>query len=218
MGKEELKLMNTLFIILFILGSYYLLYYRLNLRKAVDTSENALYPKTEDEFSSILLPNEYKEMEPLTKDTKSYQYVKWGTLVAFLLLVSLLMLVLTTNWFESSAFTVVYLFIAIITAIRHRGNLFILEKGIILNGKYYSRHKIKNFETEQIIKWHELYGLQSRVNNAYKLTVKIKNDLFQPGFVVIEDKEHLDRIATLLKQLDIPEKTNIQKRPDTPSH
>ncbi|QOR67895.1 hypothetical protein IM538_07120 [Cytobacillus suaedae] len=204
--------MNIIFIILFLLGSYYLLHYRLNLKKAADTSKNALYPKTEDEFSTILLPNEYKEMEPLTKDAKSYRYVKWGTWVALFLLVSLLMVVLSTDWFESSAFTVVYLFIAIITAIRHRGNLFILEKGIILNGKYYSTNQIKHFETEQIIKWHELYGLHSRINNAYKLSVKLKNNLFQPSFVVIEDKDHLERITKFLEQLDIPEKT---KRPDT---
>ncbi|MBE4907632.1 hypothetical protein IMZ08_06150 [Bacillus luteolus] len=207
--------MDIIFIILFLLGSYYLLHYRLNLRKAAETSKNALYPITEDEFSSILLPNEYKEMEPLTKGTKSYQYVKWGTWVALFLLVVLLWLVLTTDWFESSAFTVVYLFIAIITAIRHRGNLFILPKGLILNGKYYSTNQIKYFETEQIIKWHELYGLHSRINNAYKLSFKVRNNFFQPGFVVIEDKIHLERIATLLKELDIPEKTNIQKGPDT---
>lgn len=204
--------MDILYIILFILGSYYLLYYRLNLRKAADTSKSALYPKTEDEFRTILLPNEYKEMEPLTKETNSYQYVKWGTWVAILLIAILLLIVLTTDWFESSAFTVVYLFIAIITAIKHRGNLFILQKGIIINGKYYSKNQMKNFETEQIIKWHDLYGLHSRINNAYKLTIKIKNNWFQPSFVVVEDKEHLDRITTLLKQFDIPEKTNASKR------
>jgi hypothetical protein len=189
----------------------------MNLRKAAETSKHAIYPKTDDEFSSILLPNEYKEMEPLTKDTKSYQYVKWGTLVALLLLVSLLMVVLTTDLFETSAFTVVYLFIAIITAIRHRGNLFILKKGIILNGKYYSRHQIKHFETEQIIKWHQLYGLHARVNNAYKLTVKIKTNFFQPGFIVVEDREHLERITKLLKELGIQVKTSITKGPDTTS-
>jgi hypothetical protein len=204
-------MMNILFSVIFVLGVCYLIIYRLNLKKAADLSKDAYYPKKEDEFSSILLPIEWKEMEHLTKDTKSYQYVKWGTVVALVLLTILLWIVLATEWLGSSYFSVVYLFLTIMSAIKHRGNLFILPKGLILNGKYYSSNQIKYYETERIIRWHELYGLNSRVNNAYKLTFTVKNKLFQPNFIMVEDSDHLDQIIHLLDEQGISASKKMEK-------
>lgn len=110
-------------------------------------------------------------MQPLTKNTKSYQYVKWGTVVAIILLMVLLVIVLSTDWLGSSYFSVGYLFLAIITAIRHRGNLYICSTGIILNNKFYASNQIQSYQTEKIIRWPELYGLNPRLNNAFKLTL-----------------------------------------------
>ena len=142
-------------------------------------------------------------MEPLKKNTKSYQFVKWGTLAVLVLLIGLLWIVFTTEWLDSSFLSSAYLFFIIIHAVRHRGNLFILPKGLILNGKYYHSSKIKHYETEKIVRWHELYGLHSRLNNAYKLTIEMKKMVFQPDFVVIEDLGQLEKIIALLDQQGI---------------
>jgi hypothetical protein len=139
-------------------------------------------------------------MEPLTKKAKSYRYVKWGTVVALLLLTVLLVVVVTTDFFTSAYFSVAYLFFAIINAVRHRGSLFILPKGIILNGKYVSYHQIKHYQTEQIVRWHDLYGLDHKVNNAYKLTITLKRTMFQPQFLVVQTSGQLEKITTLLRQ------------------
>ncbi|MEH7346057.1 hypothetical protein V7122_19625 [Bacillus sp. JJ1532] len=195
--------MNIIFTVLFVLGVIYLIKYRLNLKKAADCSKDALFPKKEHEFSSILLPTEWKEMEPLTKHTKSYQYVKWGTMIALVLLTVLLIIVISTDWLGSSFFSFAYLFFTIISAIKHRGNLFILPNGLILHGKFYSSDQIKYYETEKVIRWHELYGLDSRVNNAYKLTFHLKNRLFQPSFIVVRDLDHLEKIIGLLNEQSI---------------
>lgn len=189
---------------MFILGVYYLINYCLRIKKAADLSKDALYPKIDDEFSGILLPAEWKEMEPLAKNTKSYQYVKWGTLIALVLLLVLLWIVLATEWLGSSFFSVVYLFIVIISSIKHRGNLYILSKGIILNGKYYSPNQIKNYQIEKIVRWHELYGLDDRLNNAYKMTFKIKKELFPPNYIVVKDADYLERMILLLDEQGIP--------------
>ncbi|WP_338785837.1 hypothetical protein [Metabacillus sp. FJAT-53654] len=195
---------NILFTIMFILGVYYLINYRLRIKKAADLSKDALYPKIDDEFNSILLPIEWEKMEPLAKNTKSYQYVKWGTLIALLLLLVLLWIVLATEWLGSSFFSVVYLFIVIINSIKHRGNLFILSKGIILNSKFYSSNQIKNYQIEKIVRWHELYGLDDRVNNAYKMTFKIKKELFPQNYIVVKDTDYLERMILLLDEQGIP--------------
>jgi hypothetical protein len=179
--------------------------------KAAEISKSALFPHNEDEFSSILLPTEWKEMTPLTKNTRSYQYVKWGTLIAFILLTVLLMIVLATDWIGSSYFNIAYLFLVIIRLIKHPGNLFIFSNGIILNGKYYPSDQIKYYEIEKIIRWHDLYGLDTRVNNAYKLTINVKRKLIQSNFVVIEDLEHLDQIITLLENLEIKRNQKMKK-------
>jgi hypothetical protein len=195
--------MNILFSFLYVMGVYSLIKYRNNIKKAVIISRDAIYPKTAAEFSSIILPFEWKEMEPHTKNSRSYRYVQWGTFIALVLLTILLLTVILTDWLESSLFSVAYLFFIIISSIKHRNNLFILDKGIILNGKYYTANEIKNYEFEKIIRWHELYGYHSRVNNAYKVSFKVKTKLLQPSFIVVKDKEHLMRIMLLLDQQGI---------------
>ncbi|MBO1512109.1 hypothetical protein I7822_10580 [Metabacillus sp. BG109] len=195
---------NILFTIMFVLGVNYLINYQLRIKKAADLSKDTLFPNIDDEFSSILLPIEWKEMEPLAKNTKSYQYVKWGTIIALVLLTVLLWIVLATDWLGSSFLSIVYLFIVIISSIKHRGNLFILSKGIILNGKFYSSNQIKYYQIEKIVRWHELYGLDDRLNNAYKMTFKIKKELFPPNYIVVKDADYLERMILLLDEQGIP--------------
>ena len=169
----------------------------------MNLSKEALYPVKEEEFKSILLPLEWKEMEPLKENTKSYQYVKWGTRIVLVLLSVLLWIVLMTDWLGTSFFSFAYLFFIILSAIKHPGNLFILSEGIVLDGRYYPSKQIKYYETEKIIRWHELYGLDSQVNNAYKLTFKLKNKLFGSDFVVVKDETHLEQILALLEKQGI---------------
>jgi hypothetical protein len=164
-------------------------------------SEAAIFPKTEQDFNRILIPNEWKEMQPISKSSKSYQYVKWGTLAVLLLLFTLFFIVLTTDWIGSSFFSSAYLFFILISTVKHRGCLFILSEGVIVNGKFYSAKQITSYKTEKIIRWHELYGYSTRVDNGYKLTFRLKRSFFNPSsYVVVEDKETLDHIIALLEK------------------
>jgi hypothetical protein len=196
--------LNFLFSILFVLGVYYLIRYQMNLKMAAENSQDALYPRTPNEFASVLIPAEWKEMELLNKEAKSYLYVKWGTGVALVLLTILMGLVLFTDWLGSSFFSMAYFFFMIINAIPHRGNLYILQEGIILNGRYHSPKQVKSYHIEEIVRWHELYGLDDRVNYGFKLTFNVNNWWFlQPNFVVVSDKVHLDKIVHLLNDQGI---------------
>ncbi|MDR6999810.1 hypothetical protein [Neobacillus niacini] len=202
--KGKLRILtNLLFTVIFLFSVIYLIRYRLNLKKAAEISKDALYPLNKSEFASLLLPVEWKEMTPLTKHTKSYQYVKWGTVVALFILAVLLALVFTTEFLGSSFFSLAYLFYLIISLVRHQGNLYILPKGIIFNGKYYMASEIHHYETEQIVRWHELYGYHSRVDNGYKLTFDIKRKIFQPDYIIVEDSSLLQQITALLDQQGI---------------
>ncbi|RFB10199.1 hypothetical protein DZB84_23025 [Bacillus sp. HNG] len=191
--------LNIFFTIVYILGVYYLIQYRMSIKKAVDLSKEALFPQTEEEFRGILIPTEYKEMEPLSKSTRSYKFVKWGTVVAIVVLLGLLIVILTTDFLGSSFFSMAYLFFVIISAIRHRGNLFILPKGIILQGRYFSYSRVKEYEVERIVRWHDLYGINDRMNFSYKLTIKVKGFFPLVNFVVVEKEEHLEKIIHLLE-------------------
>lgn len=102
--------LNFFFTIVYILGVYYLIQYRMSIKKAVDLSKEALFPKTEEEFRGIFIPTEYREMEPLSKSTRSYKFVKWGTVVAIVVLLGLLIVILTTDFLGSSFFSMAYLF------------------------------------------------------------------------------------------------------------
>ncbi|MEH7235111.1 hypothetical protein [Bacillus sp. JJ1562] len=194
---------NIFFTIIYILGVYYLIQYRISIKKAVDLSKEALFPQTEEEFHGILIPTEYKEMEPLSKSTKSYKFVKWGTVAATVLLLGLLLVILTTDYLGSSFFSMAYFFFAIISAVRHRGNLFILPKGIILQGRYFSYSRVKEYEVERIVRWHDLYGINDRMNFGYKLTIKVKGLFPFVNFIVVEKEEHLEKIIELLESKGI---------------
>ncbi|WML39939.1 hypothetical protein RCG19_22700 [Neobacillus sp. OS1-2] len=193
-------LTTFIFTILFIGGIYYLIRNLVNLKIAADLSAEALYPTNENEFAGIIIPNEWKQMEPLTKNTKSYQYVKWGTLTVLLVLTILLVIVLTTDWIGPPYFSLATLLFLLINSIRHQGNFFILQKGIILNGKFVSFNQIKHCETEQIVRWHALYGLDSKVNNAFRLTIRLKRTFVQPQFLVVENAVQLKKISSILHQ------------------
>jgi hypothetical protein len=191
--------LDLFFIIMFLAGCYYLLQLRLRLKKAADLSGQALFPRTQEEYSSILLPGEWKEMQPITKDTKSYQYIKWGTLCAFFLMAGFLLLLLITDWFDPAFLNAAYIFLAIASFIRQPQNLLLMKDGIILHGKFYRMSEIRSYETEKIVRWHPLYGLDPRADNGYKLRLLMKNRLFQPGFVVVPDKNHLKIIESMLE-------------------
>lgn len=193
-------MVDLLFISIFIVGVYYIIRYRFNLKKAVVSSKTAMYPQEPGEFTSILLPGEWKEMEPLDDRSKSYRFVKWGTSAVLMLLLLQLWVVLATDWLDTSFFSAAYLFFVIISAVRHRGNFFILSEGIILNARYYSFSQITYYKTEKVSLGHELYGLDSRVDNGFKLTFNIKNKLFHPDYVIVEDRENLDKITSMLEK------------------
>jgi len=205
-------MLNLLFCFLFILGVYYLIRNQLNLKKAAEISHQALYPRTEAEFASVLLPPEWKEMESPSKRDKSYLYVKWGTIMALVLLTIVLGIVLFTNWLDSSIFSIAYFLFAIIRVVPNRGNLFVFSRGIILNGRYYSSGQIQNYEVEEIVRWHELYGLHDRLNYGFKLSLRVKSIIpFYNNYVVITNREQLNTITSLLNEQgihgeEIPEK------------
>ncbi|WRP04605.1 hypothetical protein U9J35_11815 [Rossellomorea aquimaris] len=191
---------NLFFIVIFIIGIVYLIRFRFNLKYAAEIACNALYPANEKDMNSIVIPSEFKVMEPLTKGTKSYQWVKWGTVGVITLLTALLAVVYSTEMLHQSIFSIVHLFFILISSIKHRGNFYLLAEGLILNGYYVPWGRVKGYEVEKIIKWHELYGLDDKINYGYKLVVKVKNKWFQPQFVVVRDQVQLDRILTLLEK------------------
>jgi len=197
-------MIDILFILIFIMGITYLIQYRLNIKKAAEMANEAVYPKAKRDYQHILIPNEWKEMEPLSKHTKTYKYVKWGTFIALLLLFILLIMVLATDWLKSSFFSSAYLFFILISSVKHKSCFYILSDGIILDGRYYSTQHIHSYQTEKIIRWHELYGYSTRVDNSYKLSIKVKGTLFwTTNFVVIENQEQLEQIESLLGELAI---------------
>lgn len=206
-------LLDFLFTGVFIFAIYYLIRYQLNLKKAAEISEMALFPSSEKEFSSTLIPAEWKEMEPLKKGVKSYLYVKWGTVAALVLLTILMGFVLFTDWLGSSFFSIAYFFFAIINAIPHRGNLYIFEEGIILNGRYYGQKQIKSYKIEEIVRWHELYGLDDRVNYGYKLSFHVKRFRFiQPNYVVVTERAQVDKIVCFLNKQGISAEATPENR------
>lgn len=204
---------NLFFMIIFIIGIVYLIRFRLNLKYSAEKAVNALYPTNEEDMNSIVIPSEFKVMQPLTKETKSYQWVKWGTVGVISLLTALLAAVYLTDMLHQSIFSVVYLFFILISSIKHRGNFYLLGEGLILNGYYVPWSRVKGYKVEKIIKWHELYGLDDKINQAYKLEVKVKNKWFQPQFVVVRNQVHLDRILSLLEKQGVQ---NIRERSHTP--
>ncbi|NMD70398.1 hypothetical protein HHO41_08835 [Bacillus sp. DNRA2] len=190
---------------------YYILWYRINLKKAVEASKDAIFPQPKEELAKILIPAEWKEMQPLTKHSRSYRLVNWGTVLVIILFSGLFTLALVTDWFQSEFLNLIYFFCVAISAIHHPGNFYICQNGLVLNGKYHSFTQVKHYQVEQIIRWHDLYGLDSRVNNAYKLSFDVKNTFTQPNFIVIEDLESLNTIVGLLQKHNISKKNEIQQ-------
>ncbi|WP_042355692.1 hypothetical protein [Bacillus rubiinfantis] len=203
--KVRVIVLTVIFTIIFIIGIYYLIGNLTRLTKAMNASKAAIYPTTQSEFRGIVIPNEWKEMQPLTKETKSYRLVKWGTVAVIGCMSILLVLIITTDWFRSSSLSVVYIFFVLINSIRHPGSFFILPKGIVLNGKFYHSLQIRHYKTEQIVRWHSLYGLDDKVNNAFKVSFMIKRTLFQPQFIVVQTAEQLEQIRSLLKTQGVNE-------------
>jgi hypothetical protein len=193
---------SIIYIIIFTVSVCYLIRYRLNIKKAAEMTNEALFPRHENEFASIIIPEQWKEMGPLTKKSKSYQFVHWGTFASLVLLIIVLGLILLTNKLSPDILNLAFIFYLIINAVRHKGNLFILPRGIILNGKFYSTSQISSYTSEQIVRWHDLYGLDSKINHAYKLTMHVKT-FRQPDFVVVKDRTNLEKITLLLDQQGI---------------
>lgn len=196
-------MLNLFFAILFLIGLYYLIHYRIRIEKAVNISREAIFPVNKEQFSKILIPNDWKEMELLSRKTKSYKLTHWGTIIAIILL-GIIFILLATDKTKIYASNIVYFFLLFFHAIRHPGNLFIFHDGVILNSKYYGAKEIKNVNVEQIIRWHDLYGLHDRLNNAYKLEFTLKRSFFNKQYVVVEDKDLLEQILQLLKEQGIP--------------
>ncbi|BCB03726.1 hypothetical protein [Bacillus sp. KH172YL63] len=195
--------LKGIFIILVSCGAFHLIRHRINLKKAADKTGTAIYPASRQEMNSILIPINYKEMEPLSKRTKSYQLVKWGSRAIIAAVVCLTWFVLTTEEILQILPTVLYLFILSISTIKHRGNFYILPDGLIVNGKFIPWTRIKEYKVEKIMKYHPLYGLDDKINHAYKLSIKVKNIWLQTNYVVVRDPDSLDRILALLEERGI---------------
>lgn len=178
---------------------FYLLWYRYNLKKAIKLSKNAIVPVKPEEYAKILIPAEWKEMQPLTKQSRAYLLVKWGTVAVVVIFSVLFGFALVTDWLDTAYLNLIYLFCMATSIIHHPGNFYLLQNGIVLNGRYYSFNQVKRYQVEQIIRWHDLYGLDSRVNNSYKLTLKINNWTNQPNFIVVEDDELLNKMVRVLQ-------------------
>ncbi len=192
------------FTLLFIFGVYYLLRNSYNIAIAAERSKEALYPGTEEEYKNIFPASENKEMEPLTKDTRTYRFVQWGTAVAIVLLGILFVYVITTD-LHFSFLTAANLFGFIIFLVRLPGNFYIHSDGLILNGKFFSPRKIKGYSVEKIVRWHELYGLHPGMNNGYKLTLHFRKGFVFHHFVVIRELEELKKVEKYLHDLGIYE-------------
>ncbi|WP_071459677.1 hypothetical protein [Bacillus massilinigeriensis] len=187
----------------FLAGIYFILDYRINISKALHACKHATFPLNQNEFSAVLIPDAkgWSEMIPLSAQTSSYKKVKWGTVVAITILVILLVF---TNYLDRAFLSMAYLFFLMIESTRHPGNLYIADKGIVLHCRYIPATSIKHYRTEKIVKWHSLYGIDTQVNNAYKLTFKMNKSWQQSHYVVIKNFEELEKITRLLGLQGIP--------------
>ncbi|ALC91510.1 hypothetical protein AM500_18260 [Bacillus sp. FJAT-18017] len=201
--------MSILFALIFIIGIYCLIRDFINLKKAINLSGNALFPVTEEHFSSVLMAGEWKTASRLSKRTKSYQIVKWGTSAALIVLAALLVIVMYTDWLSTYLFSSAYLFYLILNAIKHPGNFFVVPNGIILDSKFIASSDIKEYSVERIVRWHALYGLDSRVNNGFKLSFHFNGGLSPADYVVITEKKELETVIKLLNAQGIQSKIQI---------
>ncbi|WP_316571425.1 hypothetical protein [Neobacillus sp. YIM B06451] len=207
--------MSILFALISIIGIYCLIRNFINLKKAIDLAENSLFPVAEGQFSSVLIPGEWKITSRLSKQTKSYRIVKWGTGAVLILMATLLVLVMYIDWLSSSLFSSAYLFYLILNAVKHPGNFYIVPNGIILESKFIPSSDIKEYSVEKIVRWHALYGLDSRVNNGFKVSFNFKNKLAPPDYVVITEKKELETVIELLNAQGIYSKVQIDESTGT---
>ncbi|TMU87469.1 hypothetical protein FGG79_04915 [Bacillus sp. BHET2] len=191
---------NFLITFMVSLGILYLVRFRINLKYAADKTSAAIYPISREEMNSILIPTEYKEMKPLTKRTKSYQWVKWGSRGVIIVCIGLIWSVFRTDWLHEFHPIVLYMFIMLIGSIKHRGNFYLLPDGLILNGYFIPWNRVKEYRVEKIMKFHELYGLDEKINHGFKLNLIMKNKWFQRSYIVIREHNQLQTILSHLKQ------------------
>lgn len=201
---------TIIFVAILIIGIYYLIRKFFNLKKAINLARKAMFPVTEEEFSSVLIPREWKTASRLFNQTKSYQLVKWGTIVALIILGVLIVLVVYIDWLSSSLFSSAYLFYMLLNAIKHPGNFFIVPHGIILDSKFIASSEIKDYSVEKIVRWHALYGLDSRADNGYKLSFNF-NGLSPEDYVVITEKKELKMVTELLDAQGIELKIELDE-------
>lgn len=204
-------MLNLFFVFLLAVGVYFLIRDFLSLKKAAELSAEALYPVGE-QFANVLTDREWKEMKPISKHTKSYRIVKWGTVAALLFVLGMAGIVFLTDLVSSSIFSLVYIFYFYMSAIKHPGNFFILQKGIIVDSKYISLASIKEYSVEKIRRWHALYGYHPKVNNGFKLSFSFKNRLIPSSFVVVAEEKDLDEIIRLLEAQGISGKLEEEEK------
>ncbi|WP_059173241.1 hypothetical protein [Bacillus sp. FJAT-27445] len=205
--------MSILFALIFIIGIYCLIRDFINLKKAIRLVENAIFPVTEEHFSNVLIAGEWKIASRLSKRAKSYHIVKWGTGVALVLLAALLVIVIYTDWLGSYLFSSAYLFYMLLNAVKHPGNFYIVPNGIILQSKFISYSDITDYSVERIVRWHNLYGYDSRVNNGFKVSFDFKKKLTPLDYVVITERKELETVIELLDAQGIHSKKQIDEPP-----
>lgn len=214
-------LLDIFLLLLLVFGVYYLLRNLYHVTAAIRKVEGALYPGGEEEMKHILIPNEWNEMKPLKKGAKTYRIVQWGTVAALFALGIFFVVAMVVDLNPALLPSILYLFLAILLAVKHPGNLYILPDGMILNGRYVPAGRIGGYKTEEIVRWHELYGLDSRINNKYKLTVVLNKSFFTTKFFVVTEREELQKIENLLRTLGIeklPEEGKKTSHSDTSGH
>jgi hypothetical protein len=185
---------SLFFIVLFVFCMSYIIRQHKRLKMAIHLSRNAHFPITEDEYDGIRTAPGWKGMEPLTEESKGYRQVRLLTFLAIILMSSIVTIIIFTDWFDAAFLNIVYMFIPIMSLIKHHGSFFLLQKGIVFQGFFYPWGSIEYYEIEKIIKWHDLYGYHDKVNNGYKLSIKVKGKFTKPSYIVISNREVLDKV------------------------
>ena len=191
------------FSIIYLICIIYMISYRLNIKKAVERSVEAYYPSAHSTLDNILVPDRWEPMIPLDKRSKSYRIVHWGTPALILLMSILFILVFGMDFLHGSFINFGYIFFTFLVMIRHQGNIYLLNDGVILNGRFFSWNKVKGYRVEKIVKWHELYGLDDRLNNSYKVSLLLKRGIFQPNYVVLTEECDMKTAVQLLEDKGI---------------
>ncbi|MEI5907480.1 hypothetical protein WAK64_10465 [Bacillus spongiae] len=199
------SLLYAFYVLLFTGVCTWLIYYQYQIRKAMQLTEEALFPQ-KDQYEKVLTPYAWTEMRPLTKDAKSYKYYNWLTVVIVLLLIAMFYFVFIDKTIQGNVIVTSYLLLSMTNLIRLPASFYLIPNGLILNGFFYPWSKINSYEVERIVKWHSMYGLHEKINNGYCVRFQIKKRWLRPQPIVISDYETFHFINNYLIERGIIQK------------